>query len=540
MTVRRRDQSSAPDTLPRYAELAVIEKTGARHAWSVFGPDDEMGTLNFITPAIVAAATRQVIAGEVVNLSLPLDQPDPPLVLGRKQLEHRMRIERWGRDDWLESFYLQASSQWDGLRHIRYREFGYYGGRDDAAVDAGVDPVKIPAPVGVGPAHPVVGREEKIFVDHAAAKGAARPGERGGGRGHGFAGGRAWEGAMSIALVLGATISHHRGVGQVRARLESARELQPEMEKLFVHTLGSVPPFALAQRPVATFFFGNFLEAREQAEAILSLRVDQHLHDLRISHSTNYLVLGYAYASHAAWFLGYPQMALERGASAVHIAREFAQPFNQALAISYFAMLQEWRADIDPFRGYAQEAYTFTREYQVTYYQAWARILLQFAEASQKPNAENLARLRDAIRALTDTGARLRLPYYFSLVARVCVQLGRLDEGLDALAQGLGESQQNKEQWWDVELYRLRGELMLAQGKDTREVETEFRHAISIAQAQHAKSLELRAVTGLARLWHALSRSAEAKQLLAPVYEWFTEGFDTPDLKTAHALLQQL
>lgn len=123
--------------VPRYADLPVIEKTGARHAWGVFGPADELGTLNFITPELVAAATGEVAAGEVVNLSLPLDQPDPPLALGRKPLKHGMRVERWGRDDWLESFYLQASSQWDGLRHVRYREFGYYGGRDDAAVDAG-------------------------------------------------------------------------------------------------------------------------------------------------------------------------------------------------------------------------------------------------------------------------------------------------------------------------------------------------------------------------------------------------------------------
>jgi Putative cyclase len=125
------------DPVPGYHQLGVIEKTGARHAWGVFGADDQLGTLNFITPAVVAAATREVTAGEVINLSLPLDQPDPPLAVGRKPMAHCMRVERWGRDDWLEVLYLQASSQWDGLRHIRYREFGYYGGRDEAAVDAG-------------------------------------------------------------------------------------------------------------------------------------------------------------------------------------------------------------------------------------------------------------------------------------------------------------------------------------------------------------------------------------------------------------------
>ena len=123
--------------LPRYHELPVIAKTGARHAWGVFGPDDELGTLNFITPALVAAAAGEVVAGEVVNLSLPLDQPDPPLAAGREPARHGVRVERWGRDDWLDNFYLQASTQWDGLRHIRYREFGYYGGRDEADLESG-------------------------------------------------------------------------------------------------------------------------------------------------------------------------------------------------------------------------------------------------------------------------------------------------------------------------------------------------------------------------------------------------------------------
>lgn len=126
-----------PEAMPRYDELPMIEKTGARYAWDVFGAEDQLGTLNLITPQVVAAAAREVVAGEVVNLCLPLDEPDPPLALGRKPMTHRMRVERWGRDDWLEGVYLQASTQWDGLRHIRYREFGYYGGRDESAVDAG-------------------------------------------------------------------------------------------------------------------------------------------------------------------------------------------------------------------------------------------------------------------------------------------------------------------------------------------------------------------------------------------------------------------
>ncbi|MCL8209263.1 MAG: cyclase family protein [Actinomycetia bacterium] len=122
------------DDLP-YAALPQMPKTGARHAWGVFGADDELGTLNFITPEAVRNALRSATAGRVVNLNLPLDVPQPSLIPGREAYRHGVAVRRFGRDDWLDRFYLQASSQWDSLRHIRYREFGYYGGREEEDLD---------------------------------------------------------------------------------------------------------------------------------------------------------------------------------------------------------------------------------------------------------------------------------------------------------------------------------------------------------------------------------------------------------------------
>jgi predicted ATPase len=99
---------------------------------------------------------------------------------------------------------------------------------------------------------------------------------------------------------------------------------------------------------------------------------------------------------------------------------------------------------------------------------------------------------------------------------------------------------QNSERWWDAELHRLRGELMGSQGADNDEIEAAYRRAIEIAQSQQAKSLELRAATSLARLWQATGRSEAARQLLLPLYSWFTEGLDTPDLQAAQSLISQL
>lgn len=124
--------------LPTYAELPVIPVTGDRHCWGVFGTDDQLGTINLLTPERVRRAIGLVRRGQVFNLSLPLDQPYPPLVWGRQRYRHTiLSPDRNARDDVLDNFYPQFSTQIDGLRHIRYREFGFYGGRQDADIAKG-------------------------------------------------------------------------------------------------------------------------------------------------------------------------------------------------------------------------------------------------------------------------------------------------------------------------------------------------------------------------------------------------------------------
>ena len=179
-------------------------------------------------------------------------------------------------------------------------------------------------------------------------------------------------------------------------------------------------------------------------------------------------------------------------------------------------------------------------ENKAPYYRAWSDILLSFARADQQPGERNLVRLHDAIRVFTDTGAHIRLTIYYSLLARAYLRAGGFDEGTEAIELGLTESLQNNERIWDAELHRLRGELRRAQGAEADEVEAAFQRSIEIARSQQAKSLELRAAMSLARLWQASGRESAAKQLLVPLYNWFTEGFDTPDLRSARALITEL
>ena len=327
----------------------------------------------------------------------------------------------------------------------------------------------------------------------------------------------------------------------VQARYEKVEHTYAEAERLFMQTQGTPPPpFARINVAGAKLFMGQMVEARKLFESIVAVRDMKRIRDLQESQGLNYLVHGLAWNSHALWCLGYPQAALNNARAAIEFAHEFAQPFNQALAITYLSLLQEWCAYPDAFRMHAEEAYALTREYAAPYYHAWSDILLSFAQVEQEPDVSKLTRLRGAILAFTETGARVRLTVYYSLLARACVRVGRFDEGAEAIEQGLHEALQNNERWWDAELHRLRGELWWAQGAAADEVEVEFQRSLEIARSQQARSLELRTATNLARLWQATGRAVAARQLLAPLYDWFTEGFDTPDLQSARTLITQL
>ena len=139
--------------------------------------------------------------------------------------------------------------------------------------------------------------------------------------------------------------------------------------------------------------------------------------------------------------------------------------------------------------------------------------------------------------------ARLELqqPFYLALLAELYRTGGQAADGLHALAEAWGVVDKLGAHFYDAELYRLKGELLLAQkGQGQEEAVTCFQQALEVTRRQHAKSLELRAATSLARLWQQQGKTAEAHDLLMPVYNWFTEGFDTADLKDAKALLDQL
>jgi class 3 adenylate cyclase/predicted ATPase len=253
-------------------------------------------------------------------------------------------------------------------------------------------------------------------------------------------------------------------------------------------------------------------------------------------------VLGRSFATHALWLLGYADQALTRRHETLALALELSHPISLAIALDYAAMFHQFRRERHAAQERTEAAMVLCTEQGFAYYLAWAVIIQGWALAEQGQAEEGIAQIRQGLTALRATGGILRLPYYLALLAEVYGKAGQTEAGLALLREALAVVPATAEHWWEAELYRLQGELLLP--ASTRqawpEAEEHFQQALSVARHQQAKSLELRAAMSLARLWQRQGKSAEARTLLAPVYHWFTEGFDTADLQEAKALLDAL
>jgi predicted ATPase len=175
------------------------------------------------------------------------------------------------------------------------------------------------------------------------------------------------------------------------------------------------------------------------------------------------------------------------------------------------------------------------------YYRAWATIIQGWVLAEQGQRQEGVAQMHQGLMTLQATGGGLRLPYYLALLAEAYGRMGKVEKGLGLLAEAFATMQQTEERRWEAILHGLQGDLLLASATtDHTAAEASLRQALEVARRQQAKSFELRAATSLARLWHSQGKDKEAYDLLAPVYNWFTEGFETADLQDAKALLTAL
>jgi predicted ATPase/class 3 adenylate cyclase len=248
-----------------------------------------------------------------------------------------------------------------------------------------------------------------------------------------------------------------------------------------------------------------------------------------------------AFAALTLWLQGYPEQALARLHEALALAYELSYPFSLAYARCMAACVSQLHQDVPVVHEHADAAVALSTEQGFPLWAAQGTILCGWALAMQGQGEAGITQLRQGIAAWRATGAAQLVPYYCTMLAEVAAHLGHTEDGLQALAEAHTLVEQHDERYWEAEVHRLRGVLLLRQRRTPQtEAEACFQRALDVAHHQQAKSLELRAAMSLARLWQQQGLRAEAYDLLAPVYGWFTEGFDTADLQEAKVLLEEL
>jgi predicted ATPase len=239
--------------------------------------------------------------------------------------------------------------------------------------------------------------------------------------------------------------------------------------------------------------------------------------------------------------LGSPDQALQGMEETLALARRLAHPFSLAQALLWSAWLHQLRREPQAARAQAEAALALCTEQGIAHYGAWSLLPRGWALAQQGEVAAGIAQIRQGFAAFRALGLGVAWPWWLALLAEACGQVGQLDEGLRALEEALVWVQHNEEHHYEAEVYRLKGELLLQEAPAHQgEAEENFHQALAVARCRQAKSWERRAAMSLSRLWQQQGKRHEAHALLAPVYGWFTEGFDTADLQGAKALLKEL
>jgi class 3 adenylate cyclase/predicted ATPase len=318
-------------------------------------------------------------------------------------------------------------------------------------------------------------------------------------------------------------------LGEQLLRLAQAQP-DPAPRLLAHHQLGQV-----------LFYRGELAAAQTHQAQALALYDPQAHRALAVRYGIDLGVGSHSHLARALWSLGYPDQALQHGQAARTLAQEVAHPFSLAFALVYAAIVHQCRREVLAAHEQAAAAMTLATKQGFAQWVAWSTVLHGWALAMQGQGEAGLAEIRQGLAADLATGSTSWQPYSLGLLAEAYGAGGHPDEGLVALAEALAVTDTTELRYYEAELYRLKGALLLQQAApDAAQAEACFQQALDVARQQQAKSFELRAATSLARLWQSQGKRQEAHDLLAPVYEWFTEGFDTADLQEAKTLLQEL
>jgi DNA-binding winged helix-turn-helix (wHTH) protein/predicted ATPase len=332
----------------------------------------------------------------------------------------------------------------------------------------------------------------------------------------------------------------------LRGQLEAARELAQQL--LALGQKAKDPALLLTAHlalGAVLFHRGNFAAARTRLSRGIALYNSRQHRSLAFLHGQDPGVAYLAHSAWALWYLGCPDQAAKKMRESFTLAQKVSHSHSLAFALHWASCIHLLRSDEHTAKEQAEKAVLFSSEHGFPYWQAQATILRGWALARQGDTGEGIEQINHGLAAYRRTGAVLWLGYHLALLAEAYYRAGEITKGLTVLAEAHSATNRSGARYYEAELHRLKGELLRKQAKGQKrnvglEAEACFRKAINVARRQKAKSLELRAVTSLSRLWQTQGKEKEAQKILLRIYDWFTEGFDTPDLKEAKALLVSL
>jgi class 3 adenylate cyclase/predicted ATPase len=325
-----------------------------------------------------------------------------------------------------------------------------------------------------------------------------------------------------------------------RGELHKARELG---EQLFSLALRMKDPALILEAhhtQWSTFFsLGELRYAREHFEQ------GHALYDPRRHRQHAFLYAGHdpgvccgTHAARTLWLQGYPDQALGKSQDALGLARELSHPFSLAFALLWAAIVHHHRGEWRAVEERVGEGLTLATEQGFPRWMALGNFLRGRLMVEHGQVEEGIAQLRQGLAARATVEEQQPFVTY---LAHAYGEAGEAQAGLSVVAEALAIARKNGSRPYEAELHRVKGELLLRQKvPDAEEAQACFQKAVEVARSQEAKSLELRAVMSLSRLWQSQGKKDEARQALADIYDWFTEGFDTSDLKSAKALLEEL
>ena len=329
----------------------------------------------------------------------------------------------------------------------------------------------------------------------------------------------------------------------VRGELRRSRELAEQLlGRARIADDSDLLLYGLMASGVIAYWMGEFIPGKKYFEDAISIYDPDRHGPLVLRYGG--IDLGMVCLTHDAWMLwqlGYPDRALKRGNEALALGRKLTHPLSNAQCDFFVGILRQYRREAGAVQEIAERVIAQSAEHGFIEFMADATPLRGWSIAQQGRRDEGLAQIREGLVTTRAIGAELWRPYFLCLQAETLLQTGRLDDGLATVAEALVTAEKHENHHNRAEIHRLKGELLLMlDDSNVQEVEICFRKAIEIARNQSAKSWELRATMSLARLLAKRGKRDEGRAMLAEIYNWFTEGFDTADLIEAKTLLDDL